>query len=54
MDVFFVKFAAKLVLKSLSGRSNSPEAPVFGFSNNLPYDLEESRELRPLISWVLG
>ena len=40
----FEKFTVELVLKSLSGRNKSLEAPVFGFSNSLPYDLEESRE----------
>ena len=38
----------ELVLKSFSARNNSVEAPV------LPYDLEELREFRALISWVLG
>ena len=39
------------VLKLFSGRNNSL---VFGFSNSLSYGLEESREWRALISWVLG
>ena len=51
---FFGKFTAGLVLKSLSGRNKSLEAHVFGFSDSLPYDLEESRDLRALISWVLS
>ena len=29
------------VLKSFSGRNNSRKAPVFGFSNSLPYGLKE-------------
>ena len=41
---FFGKFTAELILKSLLGRNKSLEAPVFGFSNSHPYDLEESRE----------
>ena len=40
--MFFRKFTAELVLKSLSGRNKSLEAPVFEFSNSLSYDLEES------------
>ena len=43
---FFSKFTVDLVLKSFSGRNNSAEALVFGLSNSLPYDLEESREFR--------
>ena len=51
---FFGKFTAELVLKEFLGKNNFLEVPVFGFSNSLPYSLEESRELRALISWVLG
>ena len=43
--MFFGKFTAKQVSKSFSGRNNSLKAPVFGFSNSLPYSLEESRKL---------
>ena len=32
---------------------NSLKSPVFGSSNSLPCSLEESRELRALISWIL-
>ena len=52
--VFFEKFTVELVLKSFSGRNNSLEAPGFGFSNNLPHDLEESGEFRALVSWALA
>ena len=45
----FEKFSVELVLKLFSGR-NSVEATAFGFSNSLPYDLEESREFRAWIS----
>ena len=41
-------------LKSFSGRNNSLKSSVLRFSNSLPLGLEESRELRALISWVLG
>ena len=51
---FFGKFTADLVLKEFLGKNNFLEVPVFGFSNSLPYVLEEWRELRALISWVLG
>ena len=37
---FFGTFTEELVLKSLSGRNRSLEAPVFGFSNSVSYDLE--------------
>ena len=50
---FFGKFTAEQVLKSFSGRNNSLK-PVFGFCDNLPFGLEESRELRPSIRWVSG
>ena len=46
---FCRKFTAEQVLKS-SGRNNAIESLAFGFSNSLPYGLEESRELRTLIS----
>ena len=48
------KFTVELVLKSFSGRNNSVEVPGFAFSNSFPYDLEESRECRALISWALA
>ena len=54
LDGFFAKFIVKQVLKLFSGRDNSLEPPVLGFSNSLPYGLQDSRELRALISWVLG
>ena len=50
----FEKFTVKVVLKSFSGRNNFVEAPGFGFSNSLPYDLEKSGEFRALISWALA
>ena len=43
----------ELVSKSFSGRNNSLEPYVFGFSNSLSYGVEESIELRALISWAL-
>ena len=46
---FCRKFTAEQVLKS-SGRNNAIESLAFGFSNSLPYGLEESKELRTLIS----
>ena len=51
---FLGKLTAELVLKSFSGRNNSLEAHVFGFTNSLPYGPEESMELRALFRWVLG
>ena len=33
---------------------NHFQPSVFGFSNSLPYSVEESRELRALIDWVLA
>ena len=44
---FFGKCYVELVWKSFSGRNR------FLFSNSLLYDLEESRELRALIRWLL-
>ena len=41
-------------MKSFSGRNNPLKPPVFGFCDSLPFGLEESRELRALIRWVLG
>ena len=52
--MFFEKFTAELLLKSLSGRNKYLQAPVFGFTNSLSNDLEESRDLRALIGLVLG
>ena len=52
--MFFWKSTVEQVSKSFSGRNNSLKPPVFEFCDNLPYDLEESIELRTLISWVLG
>ena len=51
---FFGKFTVQQVLKSFSGRNNSLEPSIFGCSDSLPYGLEESKELRAFISWVLG
>ena len=39
-------------MKPFSGRNNSLELPGFALSNSLLYVLEESRELRALVSWV--
>ena len=47
---FFGKMAVEQVSKSFSGRLIPPEPSVFGFSNNLLYCVEESRELRALTS----
>ena len=52
--IIFGKFNADVVLKSFSGRNKSLEAPVFGFFHSFPHNLEESREYRALIRWVLG
>ena len=49
--MFFGKFYVEL-LKSFSDRNNSLK-PVFGFCDSFPFDMEESVELRALISWVL-
>ena len=48
------KLTLELVLKSFSGKNNPVEAPGFRFCNTVPYDLEELREFRALISWVLA
>ena len=45
LAVFSGKFTVELVWKSFSGRNNSLELPIFGFSNSLPHGHEESREL---------
>ena len=39
-------------MKPFSGRNNSLELPGFTLSNSPLYVLEESRELRALVSWV--
>ena len=39
-------------MKPFSGRNNSLELPGFALCNSLLYVLEESRELRALVSWV--
>ena len=49
--MFFGKFTAEQVLKS---RNNSLKPSFFGFCDNIPFSLEESRELRALIRWVVG
>ena len=48
------KLTLELVLKPFSGKNNSVEASGFQFCNSVPYDLEELREFRALISWVLA
>ena len=40
--------------ETIFGRYNSLELPGLGLYNSLLYVLEESKELRALISWVLG
>ena len=52
--MFFGKFTVEQVLKSFSGRNSFLKSSVFGFYDTLSYDLEKSKELRALISWVLG
>ena len=52
--MIFGKFTAEQVLKSFSGRNDSLKYPVFRFYDSLPFGLEESREFRALIRWVLG
>ena len=49
----FGKFTAEQVLKSFSGTNNSVKPPVFGFCDSLTFGIEESRELRALLRWVL-
>ena len=51
---FFGKFIVEQVLKSFSGRNNSLKPLVFRVCDSLPYDLEESTELRVLMVkfWV--
>ena len=53
-ECFDGKFTEEQVLKSFSGRNNSLKPLVFGFCDSLPFDLEESRELRVLIRWFWG
>ena len=52
--IFFGKLFMEQVLKSFSGRNNSLKPLLFRFCNSLPYNLEESIELRVLIVtfWV--
>ena len=50
--IFFGKFTKEQVLKSFSGRNKSLKPPVF--CDSCLYGLEESREFRDLIRWVLG
>ena len=52
--MFFRKFTAEQVLKSFLRINNSLKPPLFGFCDSLPIILEESRELRALIRWVLS
>ena len=51
---FFGKFTVEQVLKSFLGRNNSQKPLAFGFCGSLPHDLEESIELRAIITWVLS
>ena len=51
LDVFKKMY---YVAFSFSGRNNSLELSVFGFSNSLSYGLAEAGEWRALISWALG
>ena len=51
---FFGTFTVLQVLKLFASRNNSLEPLAVEFSNSHPYVMEESRELRALISWVLG
>ena len=52
--IFFGKFTAEQVLESFLDRNNSLKPLVFGFCDSPSFGLEESRELRALIGWVLG
>ena len=52
--IFLRKFTVKQDLKSFSGRNNSVEPSVYRFCNSLSYGLEESKEWRALIRWILG
>ena len=53
---FFGKIFVEQFWKSFTGRNSSLEPRSFFFktSNSLPYNLEESRELRDLTRWDLG
>ena len=44
---FFGKFTVELALKLFSGRNNSIEAPVFGFSNSLHKIWKNLESLEP-------
>ena len=50
----FRKFTAEQVLELFLGRNNFLKPLVFGFCDSPPFGLEESRELRALIRWILG
>ena len=54
LHVFFGKFTVEQVLKSFLGRYNSLKPPFSGFSDSLPFGIEQWRELRALIRWVWG
>ena len=53
LDAFLGKFTVEQVYKLFASRNNSLEPLAVGLSNSHPYVMEESRELRALISWVL-
>ena len=53
ISIFLGSNTVKQVLKPFSDRYNSLELPGFRLYNSLLYVLEESRELRALISWDL-
>ena len=50
----FGKKFVELFRESFLGWNSSLEPFVFLFSSSLPYGLEESRELRDWVRWVLG
>ena len=52
--MFFGKLTAEQDLKLFLGKNNSLKPPFFGFCDSLPFGLEESRELKALIRWVIG
>ena len=51
---FFWKIYYRASFKIIFGQKKSVETPVLALSVCLSYGLEGSRELRTLISWVLG
>ena len=49
-NMFLGKHTARQVLKPFSDRKKSLKPPIFGFSNNFPFSLEEWQGL--IMSWL--